>query len=82
MSTYMEKINIIKEAKEGRIPESLEKELPEVAEIIKKMLSIEPSSRPTIDKIIESLNLPCAIKSQLNGSVYFRKENALRWRKK
>jgi translation initiation factor 2-alpha kinase 4 len=82
MSTHMERTNIIKDSKDGKIPEGLEKELPEIAVIIKKMLSLDPNARPCIDKIIHDLKLPNEIRSHLHGSVSFRKENALRWRKK
>jgi len=82
MSTHMERINCIKDSKDGKIPEALEKELPEIAAIIKKMLSLDPAYRPCIEKIIQGLKLPHAMKSQLCGNIYFRKETALRWRKK
>ena len=82
MSTYMERTDIIKDSKEGKIPEALEKELPDIAAIIKKMLSLDPASRPSIEKIVQSLKLPSQMRSQLCGSLKFRKENALRWRKK
>lgn len=82
MSTYMERTNIIKDSKDGKIPDSMEKELPEIAKIIKQMLSLEPSSRPCIEKIIQSLKLPMEIKSQFCGNVKFRRENGLKWRKK
>jgi serine/threonine protein kinase len=82
MSTYMERNDMIQDSKDGKIPESLEKELPEIAGIIKKMLSLDPSARPSILEIIQSLKLPCEIRSQLQGSISFRRENALRWRNK
>jgi serine/threonine protein kinase len=82
MSTYMERTDIIKDSKEGKIPEAFEKELPDIAAIIKKMLSLEPTARPSIEKIVQALKLPSQIRSQLCGSIKFRKENALRWRKK
>jgi len=82
MSTYMERTDIIKNSKEGKIPETLEKELPDIAAIIKKMLSLDPASRPSIEKIVQSLKLPSQMRSQLCGTIKFRKENALRWRKK
>lgn len=78
----MEKANSIKDCKEGNIPESMEKELPEIAKIIKQMLSVEPSSRPSIEKIIQFLKLPIEIKSQFCGNLKFRRENGIRWRKK
>jgi serine/threonine protein kinase len=82
MSTHMERTNIIKDSKEGKTPENLDKELPEIAEIIKRMLSLDPNARPSIDRIIQELKLPNEIRSQIHGSLSFRKENALRWRKK
>jgi serine/threonine protein kinase len=82
MSTYMERTNTINESKEGNIPEGLAKDLPEIAEIIKKMISLDPISRPSIEKILHSLKLPSETKPQLCGRISFRKENALRWRKK
>jgi hypothetical protein len=82
MDTYMERINIIKDSKEGNIPESLEKELPEIANLIKSMLSLNPAARPCVEKIMQSLKLPSEVKSQLCGSVSYRKENATKWRKK
>ncbi len=82
MSTYMERTDIIKDSKEGKIPEALEKELPDIATIIKKMLSLDPTARPSIEKIVQALKLPSQLRSQLCGSLKFRKENALRWRKK
>jgi len=82
MCTHMERTNAINDGKDGKIPEGLEKELPEIAVIIKKMLSLDPNARPCIDKIIQDLKLPNEIRSHLHGSVSFRKENSLRWRKK
>lgn len=78
----MERTDIIKDSKEGKIPEALEKELPDIAAIIKKMLSLDPAARPSIEKIVQALKLPSQIRSQLCGTIKFRKENALRWRKK
>jgi len=82
MGTHMERTNIIKDSKDGKIPEALEKELPEIACIIKRMLSLDPNARPCVEKIIQGLRLPNEIRSHVQGHISFRKENALRWRKK
>ena len=81
-STFMERTNILKESKDGRIPESLEKELPEITNVIKQMLSEDPALRPSIASILQSLKLPCEIHSNARGVISLKKENASRWRKK
>jgi len=78
----MEKDHVIKESKQGRISPELEKELPEIVTIIKKMLSINPSERPSIDAIFEHLKLPMEINADLSGNLLYKKENSPIWREK
>ena len=82
MGTYMEQARLINESKEGRIPADLENELPDIAKIIKKMLSINPAERPTLDTISQSLKLPLELSTDLAGLLYAKKENSAAWRKK
>jgi len=82
MSTYMEQSRIIHESKEGKIPNDLEHELPEVALIIKKMLSINPGDRPSLESISQGLKLPLEMCTELSGVLYTKKENSGSWRKK
>jgi serine/threonine protein kinase len=82
MSTYMEQSRIIVESKEGKIPLELEQELPEIAYIIKRMLSIDPADRPSLDGISHGLKLPIELYTELSGALFTKKENSPSWRKK
>jgi len=82
MSTYMEQSQLINESKEGKIPAQMEKELPDISKIIKRMLSVNPAERPSLDVISRSLKLPLEMSTDLTGSLYSKKENSASWRKK
>jgi len=82
MSTYMEQARIINESKEGKIPKDLEQELPEISAVIKRMLSINPNDRPTLEFISQSLKLPMEMNTELSGGLYTKRENSASWRKK
>lgn len=82
MSTYMEKDHVISESKKGKISEQLEKELPEVVYIIKKMLSMNPCDRPALESISQYLKLPLEMNADLSGSLSVKKENSESWREK
>ena len=82
MSTYMEQARIINESKEGKIPKELEQELPEISAVIKRMLSINPNDRPTLEYISQSLKLPMEMNTELSGGLYTKRENSASWRKK
>jgi len=78
----MEKDHVLKESKQGRISVELEKELPDIASIIKKMLSVDPTERPSIDTIFEHLKLPLEINEDMSGNLLYKKENSPIWREK
>jgi serine/threonine protein kinase len=82
MSTYMEKDHVISESKHGRISEELEREIPEIVFIIKKMLSMDPSDRPALESISQHLKLPLEMNADLCGSLSVKKENSQAWREK
>lgn len=82
MSTYMEKDHVISDSKKGKISEELERELPEVVFIIKKMLSVNPSDRPALESISQYLKLPLEMNADLSGSLSVKKENSQSWREK
>jgi translation initiation factor 2-alpha kinase 4 len=80
MSTYMEQIQIINDAKNGKTPRELEKEIPGIARTVKKMLSKDPSHRPGIKEILHNLKAPNTSASKnYVGKVQVRKENASTW---
>lgn len=78
----MEKNNVINQSKLGKIPLELERDLPEIAQIIKKMISINPAERPTIETISQFLRLPLEINADAVGTLSIRKENSSSWREK
>jgi len=78
----MEQARIINESKEGKIPKELEQELPEISTVIKRMLSINPNDRPTLEYISQSLKLPMEMSTELSGGLYTKRENSASWRKK
>jgi len=57
MTTSMEQVQIINNAKLGKLPSELEKEHPSMAAIIKKSLSYDPSERPALAEIGKELKL-------------------------
>jgi len=78
----MEQSSTIKESKEGKLPKELEQELPEIAVIIKTMLSINPNDRPSLEMVIKTLKLPIEMYTELAGELFTKKENSRLWRKK
>lgn len=78
----MEKDHVISESKKGRISEELEREIPEIIFIIKKMLSVDPSDRPALESISQYLKLPLEMNADLCGSLSVKKENSQAWREK
>lgn len=52
MGTTMEELQVISESKKGNLPSSLEKELPEIAMMIKKMLAADPCDRPSLEIVL------------------------------
>ena len=78
----MEKNNVINQSKLGKIPLELERDLPEIAQIIKKMISLNPAERPTIEVISQFLKLPLEINADLVGGLRIQKENSSTWREK
>jgi len=81
-STSMEQFRVINESKEGKLPPELEKSLPCIANIIKSMLSFNPTERPSIETITQSLKLPIELETQLEGKLSLRREDSLTWNDK
>jgi serine/threonine protein kinase len=82
MSTSMEQLQVITKSKEGELPVELEKNLPEIAAIIKMMLAADPCNRPSVQTISQSLKLPVEINTELSGTLVVRKENSKTWKNK
>jgi serine/threonine protein kinase len=82
MSTSMEQLQVITKSKEGELPVELEKNLPEIAAIIKMMLATDPCERPSVQAISQSLKLPVEINTELSGTLAIRKENSRTWKNK
>jgi translation initiation factor 2-alpha kinase 4 len=79
VSTIMEELHVIKESKNGKLPAKLEKDLPEIARIIKKMLAVEPSDRPSLETISSSLKLPVEMNTEFSGICVFKREDSEAW---
>jgi len=73
---------VINESKNGKFPMELEKNLPEIAKIIKKMLAHNPSERPSLEIISSHLRLPFEFNVEVSGAMTFRKENSELWENK
>lgn len=82
MDTSMEQLQVINDSKNGKFPVQLEKDLPEIAMIIKKMLAYNPSERPSLETVAAHLKLPLEIGSELAGNVALRKEGCENWENK
>jgi len=82
MNTSMEQLQVINESKNGKFPASLEKNLPEIATIIKKMLATDPSDRPSIEVIAQHLKLPLEFQTEMSGALTLRRENSETWNDK
>lgn len=82
MGTSMEQLQVINESKNGKFPEELEKNLPEIAKIIKKMLAYNPSDRPSLEMISSHLKLPLELDTEHLGAVAFQKEGCETWENK
>jgi serine/threonine protein kinase len=82
MVTSMEQYHAIKDCKHGKVPQELQKDLPEISNMIIKMLSNQPSDRPSIEDISRYLNLPIQEYSDLSGSLCIKRENSGTWRNK
>jgi len=79
MSTMMEQLRVISDSKEGRFPADLEKNLPNIAAIIKKMMAHDPTERPSIEAISQSLKLPVEVITGVTGKVMLRREGSFTW---
>lgn len=79
MNTSMEQLEVISESKNGKLPAQLEKNLPEIAKIIRKMLSVDPSERPSLETITQSLKLPIEMSTDVAGKICLRRENSETW---
>jgi len=82
MNTSMEQLQVINECKNGKFPAELEKNLPEIAMIIKKMLARNPCDRPSIETILQHLKLPIEVNTEVSGSLSLRRENSQTWNDK
>lgn len=82
MNTHMEQLRVINDSKQGKLPEELVKELPEIARLISGMLAFEPCERPGIEIISHSLRLPLEINTELRGNVLLRLEDSEEWTNK
>jgi len=82
MLTTMEQHQAIKDCKHSKVPAELQKDLPDIANMIIKMLSNQPSDRPSIDDISRYLNLSIVEYSDLAGSLSIKRENSGTWRNK
>ena len=49
MSTIMERLQIMENTKLGKIPRDLEKDYPQIADLIRRMLSKDPIKRPGLE---------------------------------
>jgi len=78
----MEQLEVINESKNGKLPAVLEKNLPEVAKIIKKMLAVDPCDRPSLETISQDLKLPIEMNTAVSGKVALRRENSQTWNPK
>jgi len=79
MSTMMEQLRVISDSKEGKFPADLEKNLPNIAAIIKKMMAHDPNERPSIEAISLSLKLPVEVITGVTGKVMLRREGSYTW---
>jgi translation initiation factor 2-alpha kinase 1 len=82
MSTSMEQLQVITKSKEGELPVELEQNLPEIAALIRKMLSTNPCDRPSVEAISQSLTLPVEINTELSGTLKIKRENSRTWKNK
>jgi len=57
MGTTMEELQVISESKKGNLPSNLEKDLPEIAMMIKKMLAADPCDRPSLEIVLSHFKL-------------------------
>jgi len=79
MSTMMEQLRVISDSKEGKFPVEFEKSLPNIAAIVKKMMSHDPTKRPSIEVISQSLKFPVEISTGMQGKVLLRREGSCTW---
>jgi serine/threonine protein kinase len=79
MSTMMEQLRVINDSKEGKFPVEFEKNLPNIAAVVKKMMSHDPNERPSIETISQSLKLPVEICTGLQGKMLLRREGSYTW---
>jgi serine/threonine protein kinase len=79
MDTSMEQLRVINDSKNGKLPLELEKNLLEIAAIVRRMLAFEADERPAIEVILPSLRLPVEISTQFSGKIYLRREDSLEW---
>jgi len=75
----MEQLDVINESKNGKLPAELEKHLPEIAKIIKRMLAVDPCDRPSLETILQSLKLPIEVSTAISGKITLRRENSQTW---
>ena len=82
MKTLMEQHNVIRDAKNGKVPSDLQNDLLEIANLIVRMLSNKPSERPTLAEISRQIHVPIDKYADLSGSICSRAENASVWKEK
>lgn len=82
MGTSMEQHKTIKDCKNRILPSELQKELPEIGNLIVKMLAENPNDRPSLETISRQLSYPLITCSDLSGSLSIQRENSLTWAKK
>jgi len=75
----MEQLQVISDAKSGKFPAELEKNLPEITKILKKMLAIDPNERPSLENILQHLKLPAEMDIELSGDIIFKREDSDAW---
>jgi serine/threonine protein kinase len=82
MGTSMEQHKTIKDCKNRNLPSEMQKEMPEIASLIGKMMAENPNERPSLESISRQLSYPLITCSDLCGSVTIQRENSISWAKK
>jgi translation initiation factor 2-alpha kinase 4 len=82
MVTSMEQQKTIKDYKKGIHQVDLGKELPEISDLIIKMLAHNPNDRPSLEEITRRLNHPFNRYSDLAGALSVKRENSGTWNEK
>jgi serine/threonine protein kinase len=82
MMTSMEQQMTIKDYKKGIHQVDLVKEMPEISDLIIKMLAHNPNDRPSLEEISRSLNHPFNQSTDLAGALSVKRENSGTWKEK